>query len=90
MTKMRTHILISEPLVEAIDRLVGRRGRSTFFAEAAERELARRILAETASEAAGALAEHDIPGWDTPEMAADWVRALRREDEKRLERLLEA
>jgi hypothetical protein len=29
----------------------------------------------------GALADVDIPGWETPEAAAAWVRALRDEAE---------
>lgn len=87
MTKMRTHILVPEPLIEAIDRLVGSRGRSAFFIKAAERELARRRLVEAAEKAAGVLADRDIPGWETPESAADWVRALRQDDTDRLERI---
>lgn len=90
MTKMRTHILVPEPLIEAIDRLVGSRGRSAFFTEAAVRELARRRLVDAADSAAGALADRDIAGWETPEDAAQWVRALRREDADRLERILES
>ena len=85
MEKMRTHILIPKDLIEAVDVLVGPRGRSTFFAEAAKHELARRRLAETAADAAGALANIDVPGWETPEKAAEWVRALREEDNERLE-----
>lgn len=87
MTKMRTHILVPEPLIEAIDRLVGSRGRSAFFTEAAEREIARRRLIDAAEAAAGVLAHRDIAGWETPEAAADWVRALRRQDTDRLERI---
>jgi hypothetical protein len=40
MSTRRTHIIIPEPLVSEIDRLVGKRGRSVFLAQA-EKELRR-------------------------------------------------
>lgn len=87
MEKTRTHIMIPTELIDAVDELVGPRGRSAFFAEAAERELSRRRLVEAASRAAGALADVDVPGWESPESASAWVRDLRRSDEERVERL---
>ncbi|MBV8904904.1 MAG: hypothetical protein JOZ22_14830, partial [Acidobacteriia bacterium] len=38
----RTHVVLSEHLVKAIDTLVGARQRSSFLTEAAEKELMRR------------------------------------------------
>lgn len=86
---MRAHVVIPKDLLETIDRMVGRRGRSRFLAEAAEKELQRRRLAAVATRVAGSLADKDIPGWETPESAAAWVRASRKADNDRLERLLE-
>jgi metal-responsive CopG/Arc/MetJ family transcriptional regulator len=40
---VRTHVIIPVELLETIDRLVGRRGRSTFLAEAAAEKLARAL-----------------------------------------------
>ncbi len=87
METMRTHILIPKDLIEAIDKIVGSRGRSAFFAEAARHELERRRLIEAAARAAGSLADTDAPGWETPEQVSEWVRALRQEDDERLERM---
>ena len=41
MRTKRTHIVIPEQLAAQIDRVVGRRGRSRFLAQAAEKELLR-------------------------------------------------
>ena len=40
-------------------------------------------LRRVARRMAGSLADVDIPGWDTKEAAAEWVRALRRLEDKR-------
>ncbi len=81
---VRAHVIVPKELIEAVDDLVGKRGRSRFFAEAAEEKLARRRLEETARKAAGSLAAVDIPGWETSESSAEWVRASRTADEARM------
>jgi hypothetical protein len=63
-----------------VDRLVGRRQRSQFFAAAAAEKLARLRLLEAAERAAGSLAAADVPGWETSEAATAWVRASRHAD----------
>ncbi|HZR98838.1 MAG TPA: hypothetical protein VFE37_09040 [Chloroflexota bacterium] len=80
---IRTHVVLPQDIVAAVDRLVGRRRRSAFFAEAAAEKLARVRLAEAAAQVAGSLADADIPGWETSEAAAEWVHALRRADDAR-------
>jgi len=87
---VRAHVLMPRETVEAIDRVVGRRGRSRFLADAAEEKLRRIRLLEAADRVAGSLANVDIPGWNSPEEADEWVRALRRADDDRLQRLLDA
>ena len=84
---MRTHVVIPKALVETIDALVGKRHRSEFLTEAAEKEVRRRKLIKAAEKAGGSLEDVDIPGWETSESTAEWVRASRRSDEERLERL---
>jgi hypothetical protein len=79
---VRVQVTVPRDLVAAVDRLVGRRQRGAFFAEAAEK-LARLRLVEAAEEAAGALASVDVPGWETPEAASAWVRASRQADDAR-------
>lgn len=66
-----------ESTVAAIDVIAGKRGRSQFITETVEAELRRRRLSAALAEMDGALADFDIPGWETPEAAAEWVRALR-------------
>lgn len=75
---VRTHIVVRRDLVESVDRLVGRRGRSKFFSEAAEEKLSRLRLARVARRVASSLARVDVPDWETSESAAEWVRASRR------------
>jgi hypothetical protein len=67
-------------LVEEIDAQVGPRKRSRFVQEAVEEKLRRQRLQTSLAEMAGSLADVDIPGWETPEAAAEWVRGLRRGD----------
>ena len=81
---VRAHVVLPRELVEAVDEVVGRRGRSRFFAEAAREKLARVRLARAARKAAGSLADVDVPGWETSESAEEWVRTTRRADDARL------
>lgn len=87
---VRAHVLIPRETIEAIDRVVGRRGRSRFLADAAEEKLRRIRLIEAADRVAGSLANVDTPGWNTPEEVDEWVRSLRRADDDRLQRLLDS
>lgn len=73
----RVHVVMPEDTVDAIDAIVGKRRRSQFITETVEAELRRRRLSAALAEMDGALADFDIPGWETPEAAAAWVRALR-------------
>ena len=83
---VRTHVVLPRELVESVDQLVGRRARSRFFAEAAAEKLSRLRLARAAKRAAGSLADAPIPGWETSESAAAWVRDLRYARESGVER----
>lgn len=85
---MRTHIIIPTEVVESVDSLVGKRGRSKFVADAVEEKLARVRLAKVAQRVAGSLGEVDIPGWESSEAAAEWVARSRRADHERLQQLL--
>ena len=73
----RVHVVLPEDLVAAIDTLVGKRRRSQFIADTVAAELRRQRLQAALAEMDGALADFDIPGWETPEAAAAWVRAVR-------------
>ena len=78
---IRTHVVMASDLVRTVDQLVGKRGRSRFFAQAVEEKLARERLLQAFSKVVGSLEDVDIPGWESAEAAAEWVRALRRADD---------
>jgi hypothetical protein len=82
MHTKRTHIVIPEPLVSEIDRVVGKRGRSGFLIRAAEKELRRLQQIKALENAAGAWKDKDHP--ELKSSAASWVKKLRRESERRL------
>ncbi len=76
----RAHVVMPVELIEEIDAQVGPRKRSRFVQEAVEEKLRRQRLQTSLAEMAGSLADVDTPGWETPEAAVEWVRALRRGD----------
>ena len=80
----RTHIVIPTQLAEEIDDMVGKRGRSSFLAQAAEKELVRRRQIRALEAAAGAWKDEDHP--ELKQGAAKWVKKLRRDYERRFER----
>ena len=82
MGTRRTHIVIPEPLVSEIDRLVGKRGRSEFLSQAAEKELRRLQQIKALEGAAGSWKDKDHP--ELKAGAAHWVRELRKESKRRL------
>ena len=82
----RTHIVIPEPLVNEIDRLVGKRGRSEFFTQAAQKELRRLQQIRALENIAGAWKDKDHP--ELKGGAARWVKEVRKENEQRLHRTL--
>lgn len=81
----RTHIVIPEQLAEEIDTLVGKRGRSSFLTEAAWKEVRRLRMLSALEEASGAWKDKDHP--ELKGGAAKYVEKIRKEDEKRFERV---
>ena len=81
MTSVRTHVVMPRDLLLAIDRLVGKRGRSRFVTAAAQQEVKRRQLLKALDQAAGCWKDEDHP--ELRGGAAAWVAKLRREDERR-------
>jgi hypothetical protein len=82
--KKRTHVVIPDDLVKEIDTLVGRRQRSSFITQAAEKELMRRRQVEALKAGAGAWKDRDHPELENG--SAQWVRNLRQENERRLKK----
>jgi metal-responsive CopG/Arc/MetJ family transcriptional regulator len=85
MNAKRTHIVIPQQLVIEIDTLVGKRGRSTFLTQAAEKELMRRRQIKALESAAGSWKDKDHP--ELKQGAAKWVKKLRREYDQRLKKV---
>lgn len=85
MITKRTHIVIPHQLVIEIDTLVGKRGRSTFLTQAAEKELIRLRQIKALEGVAGSWKDKDHP--ELKQGAAKWVKKLRREYDRRFEKV---
>jgi Arc/MetJ-type ribon-helix-helix transcriptional regulator len=84
MHTQRTHIVIPQHLAAEIDTLVGKRSRSAFLAQAAEKELMRLRQIKALEAAAGSWKDKDHP--ELKQGAAKWVKGLRREYDQRFEK----
>jgi hypothetical protein len=84
MNTKRTHVVLSERLVKDIDSLVGSRQRISFLTQAAEREVMRLKQLKALDAAAGAWKDKDHP--ELKQGSAKWVRELRRENERRIQK----
>jgi hypothetical protein len=85
MSNKRTHIVIPERLAEEIDTLVGKRSRSSFLTEAAWKEVRRLRMLNALEQASGSWKDKDHP--ELKGGAVRYVKKLRKEDEKRFERV---
>ncbi len=74
----RTHVILSDEVISAIDERVGERGRSRFLEEAACERLERLDLEAAIREGSGVLKQKDYPHWRDTEAVREWVRASRR------------
>lgn len=81
----RTHMVIPEQIVEEIDTLVGKRGRSSFLTETAWKKVRRLRMLNALKEASGARKDRDHP--ELKGGAAKYIEKIRKEDEKRFERI---
>lgn len=80
---MRTHVILDEALVQAIDDLVGKRKRSRFIEEAVKESLRSKTLLSALQDTAGVLSEGQHPEWATDADVATWVREGRRQSDQR-------
>ena len=81
-----THpVVLSAQLVKDIDALLGARRRSSFLTEAAEEKLMRLRQLKALEAAAGSWKDKDHP--ELKQRAAKWVAKLRRQDEKRFQKV---
>ena len=73
----RTHVVVSDEVMRAVDARVGQRGRSRFLEEAAREKLARMALEESLNETSGILTGSARPEWADRDSTRRWVRAVR-------------
>lgn len=82
--RVRTHVVLSRDAVEAIDQLVGKRGRSEFIDEAVKQRVRQQQFLRALAQTAGAVRDEDHPEFaNVPE----YVRALRQDDDRASGRL---
>ena len=74
----RTHVVMSDEVLEAIDEVAGQRGRSHFLEEAAKEKLERLALEASLVATAGIVGASRYPHWRDRRAAAAWVRKTRR------------
>jgi len=85
---MRAHIVVAEEMIEAVDRVAGKR--SSFVEDAIREKLRRDSLTDALSVSAGILAESAYPEWGTATAVSDWVAERRGGDSERLDRKLDS
>jgi metal-responsive CopG/Arc/MetJ family transcriptional regulator len=78
----RTHVVMSDEVLDAIDEVVGKRGRSRFLEEAAAEKLERLALAEALGSTAGVARGAAYRHWRDRGAAAAWVRTARRTESR--------
>lgn len=74
----RTHVVMSDEVLEAIDEAVGKRGRSRFLEQAAAEKLERLALTEAIKRSAGIAQGSGYSPWGDRAVSAEWVREKRR------------
>ena len=84
--KAKAHLVFPQGVLDSIDKLVGKRGRSKFVAEAAQKELKRVQLQRALEKAAGAWKDENHPELKK-KGTYQWVRDLREETERRFEEI---
>ncbi|MDA1272331.1 MAG: ribbon-helix-helix domain-containing protein [Chloroflexi bacterium] len=82
---MRTHVILPEDLVAAIDEFASKGQRSRFIEEAIREKLRKEGLLSALKRTAGTISAADHPEWDTAEDVASWVRNLRKQSDQDFE-----
>ncbi|MFA5889784.1 MAG: hypothetical protein WDA27_02335 [Actinomycetota bacterium] len=79
----RTHVVMADEVLEAIDEVVGERGRSRFLEEAAREKLARAELERALRSTKGIAGGNEYAHWRDRSTAATWVREGRKTERMR-------
>jgi len=86
--KARTHVIIEEDIVKEIDRLVGKKKRSSFISEATKKELKKLKQLSVIKKLRGVWKDEDHPELAGKDGTYKWLKKLRSEDEKILRKKL--
>jgi hypothetical protein len=79
----RTHVIVSDEVMQAIDARVGQRGRSRFIEEAAREKLQRLGLEESLQATSGMRGDSVRSEWADRRSSRDWVQSTRRSESER-------
>ena len=74
---VRTHVVLPEELVHALNKEVGKGKRNQFIEQAIREKLKRETLLSALKMTAGVLSAKEHPEWTTGEDVAAWVRESR-------------
>jgi len=82
VTKNKAHLVFPQDLLQALDKVVGKRGRSKFVVEATRKELKRIQFLQALREAAGSWKDEEHP--ELREKGTyQWVREQREAEDRR-------
>lgn len=73
----RTHVVLADDVLEAVDQVVGKRGRSRFIEAAAREKLERLELVDALEATKGIARGAAYRHWADDSSAAAWVRQTR-------------
>ena len=87
LKKVKAHITLPKNILETIDKLAGKRGRSKFMKEAAEEKIDRERFLKALKESVGAWKDKNHPELSSIKDIHRYVRKMREESNKRLKRI---
>ena len=85
--KVKAHITLPANILETIDRLAGKRGRSKFMTEAAEEKIDKEKFLEALKESAGAWKDENHPELSSIKDIDRYVRKMREGTIQRFKRI---
>lgn len=85
--KIRTHVIIPSDTLEAVDSLVGKRGRSKFIREATEEKIRQARFHKALEVSSGAWKDEDHPELSSVDDIGKYVSDMRKDNDKRLKQM---
>lgn len=84
---MRTHLVLPQDLIRAVDAVAGKGKRSRYIEDAVREKLRTEALLSALEMTAGVLSAEEHSEWAGREQVASWVRESRQQSENRLDGL---